>query len=178
MRFLNDSITSVCLSCCCSTVEGDTSSFECAHQLGKLCENRHLVVNLIPYNQTDVKDILKCPSEAHMEEFRSIVASYGSFVTIRRTMGADINSACGQLVKKTKASENVDIEDGPFQDSNSAVSKAVGRSTTDVLQTSTGALESDGELSFLIKPLAIATVVAASCFITSSVVFLSQKRKK
>jgi sorting nexin-8 len=81
-------------------LEGESSSFKCAHQLGKLCENRHLVVNLIPYNATDVKDKLQCPSDEHMLEFRNIVQSYGTFVTIRRTMGADIASACGQLVQK------------------------------------------------------------------------------
>ena len=99
-------------------MEGETSSLECAHQLGKLCENRHLVVNLIPYNATDVKDKLQCPSEQHMRRFRDIVASYGSFCTIRRTMGADIASACGQLVKKAEGEEQnppsekeVDMED-------------------------------------------------------------------
>mmetsp|Transcript_18068 Transcript_18068/g.41461 ORF Transcript_18068/g.41461 Transcript_18068/m.41461 type:complete len:610 (+) Transcript_18068:231-2060(+) len=81
-------------------LEGESSSFKCAHELGKLCENRHLVVNLIPYNATDVKDKLQCPSDKHMLEFRNIVQSYGAFVTIRRTMGADIASACGQLVQK------------------------------------------------------------------------------
>lgn len=81
-------------------LEGESSSFKCAHELGKLCENRHLVVNLIPYNATDVKDKLQCPSDEHMLEFRNIVQSYGTFVTIRRTMGADIASACGQLVQK------------------------------------------------------------------------------
>ena len=94
-------------------LKGESSSFKCAHQLGKLCENRHLVVNLIPYNATDVKDKLQCPSDEHMLEFRNIVQSYGTFVTIRRTMGADIASACGQLVQKKnkeqeekKAAEN------------------------------------------------------------------------
>ena len=100
-------------------MKGDTSTFECAHQLGKLCENRHLVVNLIPYNQTDVKDKLSCPSEEHMKEFQRIVTSYGSFCTIRRTMGADIAGACGQLVvsNEKEASSIVvgDIEDGPFK---------------------------------------------------------------
>jgi sorting nexin-8 len=81
-------------------LKGESSSFKCAHELGKLCENRHLVVNLIPYNATDVKDKLQCPSDEHMLEFRNIVQSYGTFVTIRRTMGADIASACGQLVQK------------------------------------------------------------------------------
>jgi cyanate lyase len=84
---------------------GETSSFECAHQLGKLCENRHLVVNLIPYNATDVKDKLQCPTDEHMLEFREIVQSYGTFCTIRRTMGADIASACGQLVQKKEQEE-------------------------------------------------------------------------
>lgn len=87
-------------------VEGETSTLECAHQLGKLCENRHLVVNLIPYNATDVKDKLQCPSNDHMQKFRDIVASYGTFCTIRRTMGADIASACGQLVQKSKEQDN------------------------------------------------------------------------
>ena len=103
-------------------MEGDTSTIEAAHQLGKLCEGKQLVVNLIPYNKTDVKDKLSCPSEEHMQEFRRIVSSYGSFCSIRqvaffvkfsqpilnilpsdfllarRTMGADIFGACGQLV--------------------------------------------------------------------------------
>merc|ERR1712161_31091 len=81
-------------------LQGESTSFKCAHQLGKLCENRHLIVNLIPYNSTDVKDKLQCPSYEHMLEFRNIVQSHGTFCTIRRTMGADIASACGQLVQK------------------------------------------------------------------------------
>jgi len=91
-------------------LEGDTSSIESAHQLGKLCENRHLVVNLIPYNQTDVKDKLKCPSWDHMQKFREIVASYGAFCTIRRTMGADIDSACGQLITLKQKQEEEEQE--------------------------------------------------------------------
>jgi sorting nexin-8 len=64
-------------------LEGPTSSLEAAHELGKLCENRRLVVNLIPYNATDVKDKLQCPPREHMKEFQRIVMSYGSFCTIR-----------------------------------------------------------------------------------------------
>lgn len=105
-------------------MEGDTSTFECAHELGKLTENRSVVVNLIPYNQTDVKDKLRCPNEQHIKEFQRIVASYGTFCTIRRTMGADIDSACGQLVvleqkdnqgsPQLSAGTLADIEDGPM----------------------------------------------------------------
>jgi len=86
-------------------LQGESTSFKCAHQLGKLCENRHLLVNLIPYNPTDVKDKLQCPSDEHMLEFRNIVQSYGTFCTIRRTMGADIASACGQLVQNKEQEE-------------------------------------------------------------------------
>ena len=70
------------------------------------------------YNATDVKDKLRCPSEEQMTKFKEIVTSYGSFCTIRRTMGADIASACGQLANTTtkrNPEENpqtpVDIED-------------------------------------------------------------------
>jgi sorting nexin-8 len=152
-------------------LEGDTSTFECAHQLGKLCENRHLVVNLIPYNQTDVKDKLRCPSEAHMKEFQSIVASYGAFCTIRRTMGADIASACGQLVVKKEKEETIatnDIEDGPFK--SIAEVQVVGRG-----KENTG---DNDDLSEWIRPLSIATSVAASCFVVSTTLFLFQKRKR
>jgi adenine C2-methylase RlmN of 23S rRNA A2503 and tRNA A37 len=93
-------------------MEGETSSIECAHQLGRLCEGRQLVVNLIPYNATDVKDVLQCPPEAQLHEFKRIVQSYGTFCTIRRTMGADIASACGQLVQK-------DHKDGKNKDDTS-----------------------------------------------------------
>ena len=96
-------------------VEGKTTSIKSAHELGKLCENRNLVVNLIPYNQTDVKDKLRCPSVAKMNEFRQIVQSYGAFCTIRRTMGADIASACGQLVtakEKEQQKEKQEQQDG------------------------------------------------------------------
>ena len=157
-------------------MEGDTSTFECAHQLGKLCENRHLVVNLIPYNQTDVKDKLCCPSEAHMKEFQSIVASYGAFCTIRRTMGADIASACGQLVVKKEKEETmatIDIEDGPFKGSNEVQEKVVSRGEENASSTS-----NNDDLSKWIKPLTIATSVAASCFVVSTIIFLSQKRKR
>jgi hypothetical protein len=52
-----------------------------------------------------------------MQQFRDIVASYGTFCTIRRTMGADIASACGQLVQKKENEKErekqitTDIED-------------------------------------------------------------------
>mmetsp|Transcript_38675 Transcript_38675/g.93510 ORF Transcript_38675/g.93510 Transcript_38675/m.93510 type:complete len:191 (+) Transcript_38675:1194-1766(+) len=169
------------------TVEGETSSFECAHQLGQLCENRHLVVNLIPYNATDVQDKLRCPSNAHMQEFRDIVASYGSFCTIRRTMGADIASACGQLVKKIDkeaTKEAIDIEDaaGPQQ---SALSTKTKKGKVSIRQVKTKAavpsssswIQSlgDDELSRLENTLSVALGISASCFLLSSLVYFKKR---
>lgn len=162
-------------------VEGETSSFECAHQLGKLCENRHLVVNLIPYNQTDVKDKLRCPSNDHMQQFRNIVASYGTFCTIRRTMGADMSSACGQLVQKREREEVVgDIEDvvGPEEKksksmkSNNSAAKSIRR-----LESSRSWIEAlpTNDLDKLENFLTVAAGVSASCFLFSTYLFLKKR---
>ena len=174
------------------TVEGDTSTIEAAHQLGKLCENRHLVVNLIPYNKTDVKDKLSCPSEEHMQKFRTIVSSYGSFCSIRRTMGADIAGACGQLVveqerKKGQQSDVLDIEDGPFRSKGleeKRVVTTVRSSKRTAMQNETEPLEqkSTEEKQNVEDPwvrrLTIATAVAASCFVVSGALLVLQKRKR
>jgi adenine C2-methylase RlmN of 23S rRNA A2503 and tRNA A37 len=179
-------------------LEGESSSLECAHQLGKLCENRQLLVNLIPYNKTNVKDMLRCPSEAHVQQFRSIVASYGAFCTIRRTMGADIDSACGQLMtalkddskaKEKAAAMVLDIEDV-------AASKLVARPVSLARVTSVSLLkdalvkcvvEDDDDnlnmgrrhdLDHWVLPLSVATVVAGTCFAVSTIKFLFVDRRR
>ncbi|GMI17718.1 hypothetical protein TrLO_g14823, partial [Triparma laevis f. longispina] len=94
-------------------LEGPTATFECAHQLGKLCEKKNIIVNLIPYNTTDVKDKFQCPSMEHIEAFQKIVMGYGLYVFIRKTMGEDIAGACGQLVlqKEEEEKKELDVED-------------------------------------------------------------------
>ncbi len=165
-------------------LEGDTSSFECAHQLGRLCENRHLVVNLIPYNQTDVKDKLRCPSEKHMKEFQRIVTSYGSFCFIRRTMGADIAGACGQLVvsKENQSDGPTDIEEIPFGGKSSSEKSMKSMNKPKIRnKTSPNGKSSDGDNSFdpekWIRPLAIGTAIAASWLTVSLVMLVSNKRR-
>lgn len=167
-------------------LEGDTSTTEAAHQLGKLCEGRQLVVNLIPYNQTDVKDKLRCPPEERLLEFRNIVSSYGTFCTIRRTMGADIDSACGQLItlerEKNEATGEAgvrDIEDVASSNNGIAaekvklISKAV-RQTNSVPSSTTAS--SCVDLESWIRPLAVATSIAATCFVVTTALFLRQRR--
>ena len=168
-------------------VKGDTSTFECAHQLGKLCEKKHLVVNLIPYNQTDVKDKLSCPSEEHMKEFQKIVTSYGAFCTIRRTMGADIAGACGQLVvSKEQSKEVVDIEDGPFQNKNRGI--VATKQTNHKRRAQVDNIDEDDagdettvanqSLDRWISLLSIGTVLSASVCALSMGIILMQRKKK
>lgn len=163
-------------------MEGDTSTVEAAHQLGKLCEGRHLVVNLIPYNKTNVKDKLSCPTEEHMQEFRRIVSSYGSFCSIRRTMGADIAGACGQLVveeEEKRQNTVIDIEDGPFHKEESRKpsipSKGHDRRSDNILYEDASCIE---KVDPWLQRLTIATAVVASCFVVSSTALLLQKRNR
>lgn len=171
-------------------LDGDTSTLEAAHQLGKLCEGRHLVVNLIPYNKTDVKDKLSCPSYEHMERFRSIVASYGTFCTVRRTMGADIGSACGQLITSDRDAEEIndDTDNKPtYRDIEDVVS------TSHVLQEENGKLASKQQkrgivlgansvvgknhLDKWIMSLRIATTLAGVTFVLSSALYFRQRKR-
>ena len=176
-------------------MEGETSSLEAAHQLGKLCENRHLVVNLIPYNATDVKDKLRCPSPAHTQKFRDIVASYGTFCTIRRTMGADIASACGQLVQKSledvvpSIARNdiaVDIED-VVGGASTAGTKCFDKGATTQSISLDDCESPRPHLSWLssissetldqwVYVLGVAAAVSASCFVASTVTCLTRRR--
>ena len=150
-------------------------------------------MNLIPYNQTDVKDKLRCPSEDHIREFQRIVASYGTFCTIRRTMGADIDSACGQLItlenekNEDEQQQGVrDIEDGLTSGSSRSsgkkglVKKPSQQSTIKGTMPDDTALADDRglDLEGWIRPLQIATTVAATAFLVSSALYLKQQRKR
>eukprot|EP00578_Thalassiosira_sp_NH16_P020631 CAMPEP_0181098588 /NCGR_PEP_ID=MMETSP1071-20121207/12205_1 /TAXON_ID=35127 /ORGANISM="Thalassiosira sp., Strain NH16" /LENGTH=572 /DNA_ID=CAMNT_0023181191 /DNA_START=65 /DNA_END=1783 /DNA_ORIENTATION=+ len=167
-------------------LEGDTSTIEAAHKLGKLCEGRHLVVNLIPYNKTDVKDKLACPSEERMQEFRRIVSSYGSFCSIRRTMGADIAGACGQLVvEQEKGQSSVgDIEDGPFRKDGvgkrpiTLSLKRDGKNKHDDQRSDKHPKSEAMEVDPWVRRLTVATAIVASCFVVSGTLLLLQKRKR
>jgi len=53
-------------------------------------------VNLIPYNLTGVE--FQCSTEPGIQDFLEILQDKGVTVTTRRTMGDDIEAACGQLI--------------------------------------------------------------------------------
>lgn len=160
---------------------GPTSTLEAAHQLGKLCEGRQLVINLIPYNKTDVKDKLSCPSEEHMMKFRSIVSQYGSFCSIRRTMGSDISGACGQLVvEQQKATQNMkvaDIEDG-FDSARTSRKENVSVKRPAKRKTQNSDRHRDENNEGVVRGLTVASTIAATCFIVSGTCLLLQRRRR
>ena len=95
---------------------------EHAHELGKLLSSRRedLLLNLIPYNPTDIAEDFEPPSQAEVDEFHRILISeeYRIHCRCRHEKGQDIDGACGQLVVQTKKKQeakahvkSVDIED-------------------------------------------------------------------
>ncbi|KAJ3210991.1 hypothetical protein HDU67_004836 [Dinochytrium kinnereticum] len=90
---------------------------EAAEQLGVLLGGSRapgVHLNLIPYNPTDAEPSYQRPTDEAIEAFDNILSKdYGVKTTIRRTMGDDIDGACGQLVLKKgeKASKPTDLED-------------------------------------------------------------------
>jgi hypothetical protein len=175
-------------------LEGETCTETSAHELGKLCQGKSFVVNLIPYNATNVKDPLKCPTYDEMQKFRAIVASYGVFCTVRRTMGSDIDSACGQLITLQQQQQQKQHHDdgaatnGSVRDIEDA-SKCQPRSTragigastskpTTTSRASAGNTDDSNnnkhEFDKYIGPLVIASGVVATCFLAS--IFLRRRR--
>jgi adenine C2-methylase RlmN of 23S rRNA A2503 and tRNA A37 len=88
-------------------------STQVAHQLGKLLQNKDMLLNVIPYNPTSVNYDFKRPSRMSQDAFVSICREYGVHTLLRQTMGQDIDGACGQLViNNSKPSGcNTDLED-------------------------------------------------------------------
>ncbi|KAI9099734.1 hypothetical protein DFS34DRAFT_502808 [Phlyctochytrium arcticum] len=73
-------------------------SIEVADQLGRVLQNRSVLLNVIPYNVTDVPHDYRTPTRVGAKAFVEKVREYGVHVLLRQTMGADAASACGQLV--------------------------------------------------------------------------------
>jgi hypothetical protein len=103
-------------------------------------------------------------------------------------MGADIASACGQLVvqkeQEAKSAELLDIEDAGLsndkkvkvnQRPTGAVKKTKKRSVH--ILSSKLIVRDEDELSRLVVPLTVATSVAATCFVISTVLFVRQQRR-
>ncbi len=77
-------------------ISGVNDSDECAMELGKKLKGMLCHVNLIPVNSVKERDYKKS-SDNRIAEFIKVLEKYGINVTVRRTLGSDINASCGQL---------------------------------------------------------------------------------
>ncbi len=82
-----------------SLVSGKNDSFECADELSKVLAGLACHVNLIPLNEVKERGMVgtnRKKAYAFMDRLNAHKVS----ATVRRTMGADIEGACGQLRNK------------------------------------------------------------------------------
>ena len=90
---------------------------EHAHELGSLLMSRrdHILLNLIPYNPTEVAVEFMPPTEEAVGIFHQICCAepYLLHTRVRQEMGQDIAGACGQLalVRKSTDVPATDVED-------------------------------------------------------------------
>ncbi len=80
-------------------IEGENDKEEDARQLAELIKGMLCHVNLIPVNAIDERDY-KSSKTSSIGKFIRILEQYGIPTTLRRTLGSDINAACGQLRRR------------------------------------------------------------------------------
>lgn len=78
-------------------IENVNDSVECANELSQLLKGMLCHVNLIPLNEAPENNILRSSSKSRIYSFQSILHKHGINATVRRTLGKDIDAACGQL---------------------------------------------------------------------------------
>jgi 23S rRNA (adenine2503-C2)-methyltransferase len=77
-------------------IDGVNDTPECARELAEKLRGMLCHVNLIPANEVKERGIKKS-GDAKVKRFFDILSECGVTVTVRRTLGSDINASCGQL---------------------------------------------------------------------------------
>ena len=80
-------------------------SEECALELAKLLKDKHCHVNIINLSKVEGRETHKT-SKQKCDTFIETLKRNGVSATIRRSLGADIDGACGQLRKKMMGENN------------------------------------------------------------------------
>lgn len=90
-----------------SLVKGQNDSPEKACELAHLIRGRNCHVNLIPVNPIKERDYERADNSA-IENFKNILERNQITATVRRSMGRDIDAACGQLRRKYEEENKTD----------------------------------------------------------------------
>jgi 23S rRNA (adenine2503-C2)-methyltransferase len=86
-------------------MKGVNDSRECAIELAEKLKGILCHINLIPANEVPEKGHERS-DDTSITQFKNILESKGHTVTVRRTLGSDINASCGQLRREKMQSEN------------------------------------------------------------------------
>ena len=87
-------------------IEGVNNSFKHAKELSEVLSDLPCHVNLIKLNEVDGRE-LKSPTADSCKKFLDTLNRFGVSATQRRTLGDDIEGACGQLRNKELQGEKV-----------------------------------------------------------------------
>ena len=82
-------------------IDGFNDSEKCAYELAKKLGGMLCHINLIPVNNVRENNFVKSNGE-NIKNFIKILESKNLTVTVRRTLGSDINASCGQLRARKK----------------------------------------------------------------------------
>ena len=82
-----------------AVIDGVNDSASCAKELASRMKGWLSHVNLIPLNEVKGREY-KTADEKSVAAFKKILENSGVAVTVRRTLGSDIDAACGQLRRK------------------------------------------------------------------------------
>lgn len=115
IRYRMDSLLSACREYTATTsrrisfeyamFSGVNDSDACAKLLGKKLKGMLCHVNLIPANRVSGTKYFGSDT-ARIQQFASILKAHGLNVTVRRSLGNDIDASCGQLRKRLVDSTN------------------------------------------------------------------------
>ncbi len=90
-----------------SLVKGQNDSTEKAKELAHLIKGRNCHVNLIPVNPIKERSYERADN-ASIENFKNVLERNQITATVRRSMGRDIDAACGQLRRKYEEENRMD----------------------------------------------------------------------
>ncbi len=79
-----------------SMIDGVNDSAACAEKLSHILKGKNCHVNLIPVNKIKERSFSRSKDD-NISKFKNILEKNRINVTIRRSMGTDIDAACGQL---------------------------------------------------------------------------------
>lgn len=82
-----------------SMINGKNDTEDCARQLARVVKGLSCHINLIPLNYVKERG-LDGSNKKNIYRFQALLESQGISVTVRRSMGSDIEGACGQLRRK------------------------------------------------------------------------------